>query len=129
MDEVKKVFYGEVVAAFPQLCLCSNNWKSKAVTTARYSSWAQTYLKDLKESGKCQVKLEGGSIEPDAKRLKTDPTVMPDKDEDNKSDTVTTTDTSTEDIHMVPTVTLPTSENVAPQPSLPEEFPVMKNPL
>ena len=50
-------------------------------------------------------------------------------DEDNKSDTVTTTDTSTEDVHMVPAATLPTSENAVLQPSPPEEFPVVKNPL
>lgn len=66
----------EVVATFPQLHLYANNWKAEAVVTARYSSGAQTYLKDSKDPEKCQVKSEEGSssIEPNAKHFKLDPT-------------------------------------------------------
>jgi hypothetical protein len=32
-DEVKTTFYSEVITAFPQMRLCSNNWKSEAVAT------------------------------------------------------------------------------------------------
>ena len=131
-DEVKTAFYVEVTLAFPQLRLCSNNWKAEAVATARYSSWAQTYLKDSKESGKRQVKSEGESVEPDCKRLKTESSSG--EDIEDPMDTSfaiqdISTSSSASPIESVMPVESVDSESATSNLSTSEEIPIVKNPL
>ena len=132
-DEVKKAFYSEVVATFPQLCLCANNWKAEAVVTSRYSSWAQMYLKDSKDPRKHQVKSEEGSssVEPDAKHFKLDPTADGDAmlPASPKSDTNSAPVESSVAPPPLSKLSEPILKESQVETLLPEKLPMVKNPL
>jgi hypothetical protein len=80
--EMKEEFYGQINRSFPDIGLCTNNWKAEMATILRYSSWVQTHLRGIKDTqsttGKCSFKSESNSLELDIKHIKLD-------DEDNRS--------------------------------------------
>ncbi|KAJ6609550.1 hypothetical protein B0H10DRAFT_1954556 [Mycena sp. CBHHK59/15] len=43
--DVQQHFYAEMGLKFPELCLCSNNWKARHLVTNMYSGWRSSYLK------------------------------------------------------------------------------------
>ena len=151
-DKVKTTFYSEVITAFPQMRLCSNNWKSKAVATARYSSWAQMYLKDSKEStrgGKRKVivsdGLAVGFAEPDSKQIKAsaqglNPVVVEEIEGFNSStappsrgvsETASNSTSSGADLEPAATTSSTGLSGMSTASSTLdlEEFPIVKNPL
>ena len=90
------------------------------------------YLKDSKESRKCQVKSEGESVESDCKRLKTESSSGEDiEDPMNTSFAIQdiSTSSSASPIKSVMPVDSVDSELATSNLSTSEEIPIVKNPL
>ncbi|KAJ6622039.1 hypothetical protein B0H10DRAFT_2015079 [Mycena sp. CBHHK59/15] len=43
--DIQQHFYAEIGARFPEMCLCSQDWKTRHMATHMYPSWHGSYLK------------------------------------------------------------------------------------
>ncbi|KAN0088720.1 hypothetical protein V8E55_005777 [Tylopilus felleus] len=144
-DEVKTTFYSEVITAFPQMRLCSNNWKSEAVATEDIRHG----LKQSTRGGKRKVivsdGLAVGSAEPDSKRIKAsaqglNPAVVEEIEGSNSStappsrgvsETASNSTSSGADSEPAATTSSTGLSGMSTASSTLdlEEFPIVKNPL